>query len=399
MRSSRSTTGCAARSSAGKLCSAARRNIRAVIRKDLEDLRDKYGDERRTHISDTPVGQLSYEDLLAEEVNVVTLSHNGYIKRLPLNTYRSQHRGGKGVSGGGPKEDDFVEHFFVASTHDYLLCFTNRGQMYWLRVYNIPELGRTSAGRAIANVLSLKEDEKITSVIPVRNFDGEHNLLMATRRGIVKKTPLVDYSRPKQGGIIGISLEEGDTLIGVALTQTGDEMVLSTKLGMAIRFDEADARAMGRNTRGVKGINLQEGDEVVGMVVADPQGYLLTVCENGYGKRTPFGANIAGVEQAETETEEPVEEPVEAEAPRARARPKPRAPRRRTSRACVIASSGAAARDLRDIRTSDRNGPVVANPVGARRRRHHAHHRPGNGQPHARRARFASWAATPRACA
>ena len=248
------------------------RNIRAVIRKDLVELRDKYSDERRTHISDTPVGELTYEDLLEEEANAVTISHNGYIKRLPLNTYRSQHRGGKGVSGGGPRDDDFVEHFFVASTHAYLLCFTNHGQLYWLRVFSIPELGRTSPGRAIANVLSLKADEKITSVIPVRDFDETRCLLMATRKGGVKKTPLVDYSRPKQGGIIGINLDEGDTLIGVVLTQPGDEVILSTKLGMAIRFDEADARAMGRNTRGVKGINLQNGDEVVGLVEADPEG-------------------------------------------------------------------------------------------------------------------------------
>jgi DNA gyrase subunit A len=330
------------------------RNIRAVIRKDLVELRDKYGDERRTHISDTPVGQLSYDDLLAEEVNVVTISHNGYIKRLPLNTYRSQHRGGKGVSGGGPREDDFVEHFYVASTHAYLLCFTNRGQVYWIRVYSIPELGRTSAGRSIANVLSLKPEEKITGVIPVRQFDSTRNLLMATKNGIVKKTPLDDYSRPKQGGIIGISLDEGDTLIDVALTQPGDEIVLSTKLGMAIRFDEADARAMGRNTRGVKGINLQGGDEIVGMVVTDPQGYLLTVCENGYGKRTPFGANSAGVEAVEAEADEPAaEEPAEGEAPEGGAE-------------AVVDRSGMRYRKqrrggkgLRDIRTSDRNGPVV----------------------------------------
>src|SRR5262249_16457331 len=154
----------------------------------------------------------------------------------------------------------------------YLLCFTNRGQVYWLKVYHIPEMGRTSAGRAIANVLSLKPDEKITSVIPVRRFDADRHLLMATRRGVVKKTALEEYSRPKSGGIIGISLDEGDTLIDVALTQPGDEVVLSTRQGMAIRFDEAQARAMGRNTRGVKGITLQEGDEVVGMVVADPEG-------------------------------------------------------------------------------------------------------------------------------
>jgi len=345
------------------------RNIRDVIRKDLEEMRDKYGDERRTHISETPVGQLSYEDLLEEEVNAVTLSHNGYIKRLPLNTYRSQHRGGKGVSGGGPRDDDFVEHFFVASTHAYLLCFTNRGQIYWLRVYSIPELGRTSPGRAIANVLSLKEEEKITSVIPVREFDETHNLLMATRRGIVKKTPLVEYSRPKQGGIIGISLEEGDTLIGVAMTQPGDEIVLSTKLGMAIRFDQADARAMGRNTRGVKGINLQEGDEVVGMVVADPEGYLLTVCENGYGKRTPFGANIAGVEEEEPDAEESGVRGQESETPEPET-PEPgvKSQESEEGEGGEVAADKSSMRyrkqrrggkGLRDIRTSERNGPVV----------------------------------------
>jgi DNA gyrase subunit A len=331
------------------------KNIRDVIRADLAQMRDKYDDERRTQISDTPVGQLTYDDLLAEETNIVTLSHNGYIKRLQLGTYRTQHRGGKGVSGGGPREDDFVEHFFVASTHAYLLCFTNRGQMYWLRVYNIPELVRTSAGRAIANVLSLKPEEKITGVIPVRHFDTTQHLLMATRRGIVKKTPLHDYSRPKQGGIIGINLDEGDTLIGVVLTQPGDEVVLSTKLGMAIRFDEAGTRATGRNTRGVKGINLQEGDEVVGLVVADPEGYLLTVCENGYGKRTPFGANTQGAEATEGEAEaeeaaeepaEPVEAEADSEAPADRSTMRYRKQRR-------------GGKGVHDIRTDDRNGPVV----------------------------------------
>ena len=217
---------------------------------------------------------------------------------------------------------------------------------------------------------------------------------MATRRGIVKKTALQEYSRPKAGGIIGISLEEGDTLIGVALTQPGDEVVLSTRQGMAIRFDEADARAMGRNTRGVKGINLKEGDEVVGMVVADPEGYLLTVCENGYGKRTPFGAEHRRVESAEAEADEAVEE---------------------RARACRGASGGGARRrdafgmryrkqrrggkGVRDIRTSERNGPVVGVAVGARRRRHHADHGSGHGQPHPCQRRFAWSAATRRACA
>src|SRR5262249_47815361 len=153
----------------------------------------------------------------------------------------------------------------------------------------------------IANVLSLKPEEKITGIVPVRHFDGERHLIMATRRGLVKKTALQEYSRPKAGGIIGISLEEGDTLIDVALTRAGEGVVLGTRRGMAIRFDESDARAMGRNTRGVKGINLQGDDEVVGMVVADPDGYLLTVCENGHGKRTPFGANVAGAEAEEEE--------------------------------------------------------------------------------------------------
>jgi DNA gyrase subunit A len=326
------------------------RNMLAVIRTDLLELRDKYGDDRRTQIVDA-VGRVSYEDLIAEEVNAVTISHNGYIKRLPLNTYRTQHRGGKGVSGGGAREDDFIVHFFIASTHAYLLCFTNRGQLYWLKVYDIPQMSRTSAGRSIANVLSLKPDEKITSLIPVRRFADDRHLLMATRRGLIKKTALHEYSRPRSGGLIGISLDEGDTLIDVALTQPGDEVVLSTRQGMAIRFDEAQARAMGRNTRGVKGIALQEGDEVVGMVVADPQGYLLTVCENGYGKRTPFGANVAGEEVMEAEAEEPVEElPEEAAAEEEVSRDRPGMRYRKQRRG---------GKGLRDIRTSERNGLVV----------------------------------------
>jgi DNA gyrase subunit A len=330
------------------------RNILAVIRKDLGALRERFGDERRTQILDTEPGRIRAEDLIAEEQNAVTISHNGYIKRLLLNTYRSQHRGGKGISGGGPREDDFIEHFFVSSTHAYLLIFTNRGQVYWLKVYDIPQMSRTAAGRAIANVLSLKPEEKITSVIPVRRFDATSHLLMVTRRGIVKKTALDDYSRPKSGGIIGISLEEGDTLISVVLTKAGDEVILSTRNGMAIRFDEADARSMGRNTRGVKGINLAEADEVVGMVVADPEGFLLTVCENGYGKRTPFGANIAGVEVAETE--EVAEEPVE-EAPPEEGAAEGEAVYRGNMRYRKQRRGG---KGLRDIRTSERNGPVIA---------------------------------------
>ncbi len=328
-------------------------NILAVIKKDLTELRDKYGDDRKTEITGE-VGRLSREDLIEESVNAVTISHNGYVKRLPLDTYRTQHRGGKGVSGGVTREDDFVEHFFVASTHAYLLCFTNRGQVYWLKVYDIPQGSRTAGGRAIANVLSLKPEEKITSVVPVRSFEGdvERHLLMATQRGIVKKTSLTDYSRPRAGGVIGISLDEGDGLIGVALTQPGDEIVLCTRRGMAIRFGEADARSMGRNTRGVKGITLVGDDEVVGMVVADPDGFLLTVCANGFGKRTPFGANIAGdvsdevEEAAEETTAEPASDEVGEEGPQDRSSMRYRKQRR-------------GGKGVRDVRTSERNGPVV----------------------------------------
>ena len=327
------------------------RNILGVVRTDLTELRSKYGDERRTEITDD-AGRVDLESLIAEEMTAVTITHHGYLKRLALNTYRTQHRGGKGVSGGDTREDDFVEHFFVASTHAYLLIFTTLGQVYWLKVYDIPQLGRTSAGRSIANVLSLKPDEKISSIIPVRQFEENYSLMMATRRGLVKKTELMEYSRPRAGGIIGIALEDGDALIDVALTRPGDEIVLSTRQGMAIRFSEADARAMGRNTKGVKGITLKPDDEVVGMVVADPDGFLLTLCEKGYGKRTPFGANTAGdvVESEGEETEAPEESPDDAagegDAPTDRSAMRYRKQRR-------------GGKGVRDIRTTERNGPVV----------------------------------------
>jgi DNA gyrase subunit A len=347
------------------------RNILALIRADMVTLRDKYGEERKTQILEQELKSISLEDLIAEEMNAITLSHQGYIKRLPLTTYRSQHRGGKGVSGGDTRENDFIEHFFVASTHAYLLCFTNRGQVYWIKVYDLPQMSRTSAGRAIANVLQLKEEEKITSVIPVRRFVEDQYLLMATRNGTVKKTALKDYSRPKSGGIIGIALDENDTLISVALVKKGDEIVLATKQGMAIRFDEADARAMGRNTYGVKGIALMPGDEVVGMVVADPEGALLTVCEKGYGKRTPFGANIAGLEAAEEqesgdrsqESEESGQQTAESGDEAAEG-----ADGESLTPDSRLLTPGSAMRyrkqrrggkGVRDIRATDRNGPVV----------------------------------------
>ncbi len=330
------------------------RNIHEVIRTDLIEIRDKYGDERRTELQGE-VGRLNRLDLIPDEQNAVTISHNGYLKRLPLSTYRSQRRGGKGISGGAAREDDFIEHFFVASTHEYLLCFTNRGQMYWLRVYEIPEQSRTSQGRALANVLSLKPEEKITSLIPVRTFDDEHYLFMATRRGIVKKTALTEYSRIKSGGIIGISLDEGDMLIGVVVTRAGDEVLLCTRNGMAIRFDQADARPMGRNTRGVKGITLTDDDEVVGLVVADPEGFLLTVCQKGYGKRTPFGANTAG-ELTEEAPEEAEPAPVESGDGEELTGEEGESVERSGMHYRKQRRGG---KGIRDIRTTDRNGPVI----------------------------------------
>lgn len=330
-------------------------NIQAVVRADLEEMKTKYGDERKTAFAEQ-VEALDYEALIEEEEQVVSISHNGYIKRLPLNTYRVQHRGGKGVSGGA-REDDFIEHFFVASTHAYLLCFTNHGQVYWLKVYNIPEASRTSAGRSIANVLSLKEEEKISSVIPVRAFEGEFCLLMATKNGLVKKTPLSEYSRPREGGIIGISLEDGDALIDVCLTKPADEVVLSTRKGMAIRFAESDARPMGRNTKGVRGVKLTGEDALVGMVVADPDGFLLTVCEKGYGKRTPFGPNTAGEEAPEGDDAVAEETASEETADTADSVEGDESDDRSSMRYRKQRRGG---KGVRDIRTSDRNGPVVS---------------------------------------
>jgi DNA gyrase subunit A len=283
-------------------------NIRAVIRADLEQMANKYGDDRKTEFSDEG-GDVDLEDLIEDEPNVVTITHQQFIKRMPLTEYRVQGRGGKGVQG-NVKEDDFIEHFFVASTKAYLLCFTNKGQLYWLKVHRIATAARTSAGRSIANFLpALKPDEKITSIVPVREFCPDVYLMMATRKGTVKKTDLMAYSNVRQGGIIGITLDEGDELIEVCLTQPGDEVILSTSKGMAIRFSEANARSMGRTARGVKGIKLGKDDEIVGMVVADPDGLLLTVCENGYGKRTPFGANTPVVEGDLADDEAAISEP------------------------------------------------------------------------------------------
>ena len=257
-----------------------------IIREDIYEIKEKYGDERKTEIVED-VGDFDMEDLISEEDVAVMITHEGYTKRLPLDTYRKQNRGGKGVTGAGMKEGDFVESLFIASTHDYILFFTDLGKVYWLKVYDIPHFGRVAKGRAIVNLLNLEKDENVTSLIPIRKFD-DRQLVMATKKGILKKTILSAFGRPMKGGIIAIRLDSGDKLIGVKLAHGGQEIVLGTENGKAIRFSEDDVRCMGRATRGVKGITLRGDDTVKGIVIVDKNATLLTVCENGFGKRTDY---------------------------------------------------------------------------------------------------------------
>ncbi|RMF79307.1 MAG: DNA gyrase subunit A, partial [Planctomycetota bacterium] len=238
----------------------------------------------RTEIS-TAVGEFDMTELIEDEDVVVTLSHQGYVKRVPVNTYRAQGRGGRGIRGADNKDDDFIEYLSVVSTHAYLLFFTNRGRVYWLRVYDLPSMGRTTRGRALANLLKMQTGERHMAVLPVREFE-ERFVLFATERGVVKKTPLSAFSRPRPSGIQAIKLDPEDSLIAARLTSGDDQVVLGTRLGMACRFNEGDVRAMGRTARGVRGIDLKPDDRVVDMAVAQPGMSLLTVCERGFGKRT-----------------------------------------------------------------------------------------------------------------
>lgn len=254
-----------------------------IITEDLYELKEKYANKRKTEIAEE-TEDLDIEDLIADEETLVTLSHGGYVKRMPVDTYRKQGRGGKGIIGSDTREGDFIESMFTASTHDYLMVFTNRGKCYWLKVYNVPQLTRQSKGRSIANLLNMG-DQKITSIINVNKFD-ERNIVMATKNGVIKKSTLSLYDNPRASGIIAVKLDPNDDLIGVALTNGKNHIILGTKDGMAIRFDEEQARPMGRSARGVKGINLRKGDFVVDMVVAEEGASLLTICEKGYGKRT-----------------------------------------------------------------------------------------------------------------
>jgi DNA gyrase subunit A len=264
--------------------------VRTIIKTELTELREAYKDERRTQIVKEEA-EISLEDLIAEEEVIVTISHTGYIKRNAVSLYRAQRRGGKGKIGMGIKDEDFVETLFTASTHDSLLFFTDAGKVYWLKVHEIPEAGRAAKGKALVNLLALSSSEKVTATLPVKEFRDDRYIVMATKKGIIKKTELSAYSNPRQGGIIALGLEEGDKLIGVHLTDGHREILLGTKQGITIRFKEEEVRPMGRTAYGVKGITLEEGNEVIGMetITPDSTTAILTVTEGGYGKRTTVG--------------------------------------------------------------------------------------------------------------
>jgi DNA gyrase subunit A len=261
----------------------------AILKGELREIAEKYGDDRRTEIT-AAVGSFDVEDLIVEEDMVITVSHQGYVKRLPVDTYRAQRRGGRGLRGMDTKEEDWVEHLFVASTHDYLMIFTRRGQCYWIKVWELPVGARNSRGKPIINLLNVDHDEEIAAVVPVREFAEDKYLLFATRKGVVKKTTLSAYGNVRAVGLNAINIRDGDELIEVKITSGEDEIILATRRGMAIRFSEADARSMGRATEGVRGIDLSGDDIVVGMVVIREDSTLLVVSERGMGKRTVVDA-------------------------------------------------------------------------------------------------------------
>ncbi|MDP2924095.1 MAG: DNA gyrase subunit A [Candidatus Omnitrophota bacterium] len=266
---------------------ASEKKVESIIKEELEALKKKYGDERRTDIVGE-IEELEIEDLIAEEDVVVTISHGGYIKRLPVSSYRKQKRGGKGATGAELKEEDFIEHLFVASTKDYVLIFTGKGQVHWLKVYEIPQASRTSKGKAIVNLVQMEAGAKISSTIPVKEFVGDKYLVMVTKLGQIKKTRLDAYGNPRKGGIIGITLEKNDELIGVEFTDGKEELLIGTRQGKAIRFSEAKVRDMGRGAKGVRGISLAKKDEVIAMVLSRKDTTVLTVTELGFAKRTPI---------------------------------------------------------------------------------------------------------------
>jgi DNA gyrase subunit A len=261
------------------------RLILNLIKEELISIRDTYGDERHTEIVEV-APEIRIEDLIAEEDMVVTITHTGYIKRNPISLYRSQHRGGKGKVGINVKEEDFVEDLFIASTHDYILFFTDAGKIHWMKVHEIPQAGRLTRGKAIVNLLNLSPEEKVTTILSLKDFAPGKFITFMTKRGVIKKTALEAYGNPRAGGIIAIHLDEADELISTKLTDDEQHLFIGTKIGKAIHFPENQIREMGRNARGVRGIRIAKGDEVVGMEVVAPHTPILTVTENGYGKRS-----------------------------------------------------------------------------------------------------------------
>ena len=258
-----------------------------LMKEELSDIAKKYGDERRSEIT-SDEGEFTVEDLIAEEDMVVTISHSGYIKRTSVSTYKRQRRGGKGLNGQNLKDEDFVEHLFIASTHDYILFFTDDGRCFWLKVHEIPQLGRATKGKPVVNLINVSAETKVSALVPVREFTADQFLLFATKNGTVKKTALSEYSNPRSTGIKAIKIEEGDELIDVQITSGTNDIVLATRHGLSIRFHEKDVRDMGRDTTGVKGIELGEGDLVIGMVVIKRDANLLVVTERGMGKCSPI---------------------------------------------------------------------------------------------------------------
>ena len=329
-------------------------HILDVVRDDMIELQQKYGSKRRTTISEEELTDVDRDDLIAEEPMVVTLTQRGYIKRTQLSVYQAQGRGGKGITGAKTDDEDPIRHLFVSSTHSYLLFFTDRGRVYWQKVYDLPLQARTARGRALVNLLSLSEGENVSNCIAIREFSEEQCLTIATRKGVVKKTELSAYSRPQKGGIIAINLDDDDELVDVSLVSPNEDILLATANGMAIRFSEADARAMGRATRGVRGISLRTGDRVVGMVIADPEMTLLSVCENGYGKRTPFGLlddDDADEEAESTDDADETSLPEGEDDAAGEASPR--------SSNMYYRRQGRGGKGIRDIRTTKRNGAVV----------------------------------------
>lgn len=265
---------------------ASSEKIYSIIKDELIELKDKYNDKRRTEISNEEVTELNMEDLVEEEDMVITVTARGYIKRQSMSLYRKQRRGGIGIIAAGTREEDFIKDIFIANTHSYLLFFTDKGKVYWLKVYYIPEGSRQSHGKAIVNLLNLEKNEKITACIPIRRFTKGDYLIMATKKGIIKKTALESYSNPRRSGIIAVNLRDNDRLVDVVLTDGHQQILLATKKGVAVKFYEKDVRSVGRNATGVIGVRLRQNDEVIGMIIAEDNKTLLTLTENGYGKRT-----------------------------------------------------------------------------------------------------------------